>query len=289
MAPVLLNDPISSYAIRSNTAGNAGKVNSNRAQKVDNATKTDEAHKLLSRENTIEHKEDVFENLVSVSEDGDTVQVSEEGKELLEEEQFGQVELKNLEEEEKVDSESKEVIMERESRTKAIMEENLKEKRVAEERNSESAMKEVIQKQQETKERIKEQIKEVDEADEADEKEAAEERRASMEKESLVDIPVSTFARTESELQQLFLKGEISRDEMDRAIEAKEEIKDSRRDAEEKFSRESTVVIKMSQKQKNDETEIRQIYSPDASETIDAATRAGIMESLEDMSIAMFS
>ena len=160
-----------------------------------------------------------------------------------------------------------------------------------EKRNSESDIKEVLKEQQEAKERISEQIsKQIKIAEEDDAEKVSEDRRAVQEqRESLVDIPVSTMGRTESELQQLFLKGEISRNEMDRAIESREDMKDSMKAMDEKFSRESTVVIRMTEKQKNDENVIQQIYSPNASDTLDAATRAGVLESLEDMSIAMFS
>ncbi len=209
------------------------------AQGTDNSQTLDELKKT-------QDKVDPLENTVSVSEDGDTVQVSEQSKDKLEDDRFGKVTVKG-----------------------ALQEEEQKD-------NVTSA-----EEQEEVRKEIFDEI--MEEAEAAADKRAELTRNAVAEREGgTVERPISTMGRTSSQLQQMYREGDISKNDLDRALERREEQISALRESEEAFTEKTVGLDRLSKQQKADAKELEKLYAFDSSETIDASTRAEILRDLEN-------
>jgi len=233
------------------------------------AKKPVEAQKLTFETRVEEEPADKLENIVSVSEDGDTVQVSEKSMDRLEEDRFGKLTLKEFVEETVQDSFGKENEDAKEIRE--MMEE--------EAQKVKEMQQDFLKQQDAARNRIKEIMQEQIKADSSQKEEK---------QETVIDIPVSTMGRTVSELEQMFMRGDISRNEMDQAIGRQEQRREEFLQQEDRFTTETAGVVGLMVKQKNDAIEIKEIFGENGSDVIDAAARTEIMEALQTQTVDLF-
>ena len=119
----------------------------------------------------------------------------------------------------------------------------------------------------------------------SDEKKADKKAQQFDDEQELITQPVSTVGRTETQIMQMYQKGDISKNEYDRAIEIREDRKEEVRESDRQFTEDSAKVNTKMEQVKQDTSEIEELYDSDASRTIEAATRAEILSSLQDFAI----
>ncbi len=239
--------------------------NNNTINRIDTAKQAEKIRPLneerLPRSEEIKKKESEpnlsLENVVSVSEDGDTVQVTEESSERLEEDAFGRM----IEKEDVRESDNK--------------------PSPAEER-----LAKLEQEQAEAKAARRQQmIKEILTEDENEEQEKEVEEKEVEEKEVETDQINSFNGYTYAQLEKLVSEGRISRDDYEKEMDSRSEKIEELKENGKEFNRTMVKNIAEEEQGERDEKQIRQIFSPDASDTLTAETRADIIESLQDFNL----
>ena len=238
--------------------------------KVDHAKEAQEADKI---------RQDRLKDVISVSEDGDTVQATKDSRDRLAEDAFGKVEIKR----EPEDEEEKEAVGEvtdkamEESAETAI--EGTESKQAIEERNSR-----ILENDTKTEEAIDESVKEqlsgtsrTDFAIEEGNKRAEEEE----EEEEYNQKLASYTGISDQKLEQMYLQGEISRMDYDKEMEAREERREAENNENDQFSNEMTGMAVLEESGKRDLNQIETAFSPEANDNIEAADRMEIIESME--------
>ncbi|MBR6327006.1 MAG: hypothetical protein IKR61_09410 [Lachnospiraceae bacterium] len=213
-----------------------------------------------------------LENVVSVSEDGDTVQVSEEGNEKLEDEALGTVTVLNTQlaqdqEEAEEETQIQADLAEDKQSAARILEQQ---REAAAERKAQmEALRESEEKRAVANEESAQQVQQSEEAED----QAAQAQAAK----------VTTYAGiSESRLQQMVQQGEISRYKYDQEIEARESRVEAMRENDAQFSAQMTESAAREQENENDALELNAVFSEDSSDTLSQQARSEIMSALQD-------
>lgn len=272
----------------------------------DGAVKTKEAQ-AQEEEKRIEP---ALENLVAVSEDGDTVQATEEGMERLEEDAFGKVVAqKNDEtrgtvreqnittEEDREEDEENPVRNDVEERRKEALQAGGLKPGDETDPNRVDPTKERLEEQNDpnridpAKERIKEQndpnkpdpLKERIEA-EIKRKEKEEEREnIDTTKDNSYNPGVTSFkGYTDEQLEQLYIKGEISKNDYDKEMDARKEREEELEKAGSEFNKEFSAEIAAEEQGQLQAEELKNVFSPDSNDNLTPQTRDDILTKLQD-------
>ena len=196
----------------------------------------DAPEKISEKKTDNSEQQKKLEDVVSVSEDGDTVQVKEDSAERLEEDRFGHVDI--------VDQELAGVY-----------------NAPAETPNIE--------------------IK-------APEKPEVEEELPAIETGSGQGTQITSYAGyTDSQLEQMYLKGEISKNDYDKEIASREAREEALKDEDEETSELAGKIAGTENKEKEDAIELKKVFSEDASDTFTAAQRADTIDTLQNMALGI--
>lgn len=264
-------------------------------------------------------KEQELENLVSKSEDGDTLQVSEQGVSRLESE-MEKKELKTeLTEEEKEEKQAKgqPAPETRVERAADSLEQKLavigsagsgKEDQVRQEADRlkvemaaagqdntgagrEIRLEQQAQKMEEDAKEIAAMKAEIAGRLNADQREAAVDEKpergtGSGQEEKRVDINVSSYTGiSNSQLKQMYQKGEISKNDYDKEMEKREEQLESMQQEDEEASKEMAGNVSAGNRVELDAQELKAAFSEDSSQTLDARQRVDIVDTLIGMGV----
>ncbi|MBR5422265.1 MAG: hypothetical protein IK115_14075 [Lachnospiraceae bacterium] len=116
------------------------------------------------------------------------------------------------------------------------------------------------------KERIEEEQKEKEEKEEEEEEQQQ----------------ITSFAGyTDAQLKQLYVKGDISKQDYDKEIESREEERTQQGEKAEAFQKEEAQNIADMNENERDEQKMKNLGSPDSSDAPDAMMRARILQSLD--------
>ncbi|MCR5627149.1 MAG: hypothetical protein K6F99_07515 [Lachnospiraceae bacterium] len=195
-----------------------------------------------------------LKNVVSVSKDGDTVQVSEEATEKIEEESIGTVTSKKEETatEKRLEDQKEEAIEKAEERRQ------LEEIRLEQERTSP------------TKERLEA------------EKEDQDKLRLDAAEHSTASQGITSFSGyTNTQLHQLYLKGDISKQQYDSEVAAREERTEELQEENSELAEKGATLVRASQTNEQDEIQLENIFSEDANDNIEARDRAETIMTLQ--------
>jgi len=261
--------------------------------------------------------EPALENLVAVSEDGDTVQATEEGMERLEEDAFGKVVAQKSDEtrgtvqeqnitteEDREEDEENPVRNDVEERRKEALQAAGLTAGDEDDPNKIDPTKERLEEQTDpnridpAKERIKEQtdpnkpdpLKERLEA-EIKRKEKEEERKEEREnidttKDNSYNPGVSSFkGYTDEQLEQLYIKGEISKNDYDKEMDARKEREEELENASSEFNKEFSAEIAAEEQGQLQAEELKNVFSPDSNDNLTPQTRDDILTKLQDFSL----
>ncbi|MCR5250446.1 MAG: hypothetical protein K6E50_07570 [Lachnospiraceae bacterium] len=218
------------------------------------AAETTQKQREESKEASEKRKE--LQDVIATSRDGDTVQARKEALEQLkEDDEVGRVV-------------SKDSLLAAKEMTPAEQEkaaEEAAEKRAAEREAQEA-------KAEAEREARQERFSPAAERMEQREEDAEEEEKAQ----------ISSFnGYTDAQLKQLYIKGDISKQDYDKEIESRESSKEEQRADEAAFQKESAKGVgKMKENERDAET-MRNIESPDSADAPDAMMRAQIMMTLD--------
>ncbi|MCR4909574.1 MAG: hypothetical protein K5985_12160 [Lachnospiraceae bacterium] len=205
----------------------------------------------VAREEKREAEE--LDDVVSVSKDGDTVQVKPESAQKLEDDAFGtMIRLSDDDEEEKAETEQQ--VKENEKRREEI-EEAVERNREAAERRAENAEKQ---------------------AGEAEEDQ----------EELLGNNNITSYAGyTDSQLETMYLKGDISKIDYDKEMTAREERREAETTNTAEFNQTMTANALQERKVEISEESLKLAFAPTANnETIRPEDRVDIVEKLQDVS-----
>ncbi len=196
-----------------------------------------------------EKEAEQLEDVVSISKDGDTVQVKPESAQKLEDDAFGTV-IRRSDEEEK--EENAQLIKESEKRREEI-EEAIEKNREAAERRAENA-----------------------------EKQSAE---AEEDQQALTGNITSFAGYTDSQLETMYLKGDISKIDYDKEMSSREEKREAETANTAEFNQTMTENgLERTKVEINEET-LAQAFAPGANnDTIRPEDRVDIVEKLQDVS-----
>ena len=222
-----------------------------------------------------------YENIVSVSEDGDTVQASPESMQELEDEAFGTVVERTPVNEEEEEEEN--AVNAEEENQPARTEEN-----------DENAYDPIEVQQEEARRRA-----------EIREERAMEERRAELEAEAAQNAPVRVQAEneereamegsritsfngyTDTQLRSLYLSGEITRADYDAEMQNREEANSEEiaevQSENQQFSRDMSTYAGLENQSANDAVQLEEAYSPTANDNIRAADRIDMIAQAQNL------
>jgi len=185
-----------------------------------------------------------LENVVAVSEDGDTVQVSEEGNEKLEDQARGSV--KRLDQQE-------------EPQAAQVLEEQARAAR---------EMREAIQAAREARAQSREESRE-----QAGEEQAREEETRE----------ITSFAGyTNTQLERLYRDGAISRHDYEQEMEAREDDQAATMEEGRELDRQMGQIASARQQVQADEETVETLASGESSDSIDVQIRAQMLANLQD-------
>ena len=228
-------------------------------------------------------QEKELENVVSRSKDGDTVQVSESSVEKLSEDAFGRMDIIGRSSEaDKAEAEN--AAAER----PAAEAENTEVERPAADAGAENVVA-LEEEGRNADEKVipnitasavapadKPQIERPDE----DEEEKEEAVKAIEEEDEKPKI-TSFAGYTEDQLRQLYQRGEISRQDYEKQVKLKEELKEEASGDTGEVNRMMNGVLGLSNEGDKDRTELKALFSEDSSDKIPAAERIAFMDAVE--------
>ncbi len=290
------------------------KVNRNPIQVNNNNTiktpaQTQGPEKTAVQKPEVENKpreqriEEALENVVSVSKDGDTVQVTDESNERLEEDAFGKMAVRSENNNIAQDDDAAETGTVPNDRTEINTEavntkddnrtkedpadttkpdpakERLKE---AADPNKPDPAKERLQAQRESDERRKEIIKDMVKS--ADDDERADERAQAKEEQQMQNI-TSFTGYTDQQLQQMVREGQITQNDYDREMEARSEKTQAAIDNNNEFAKDMATNIAEEELTQRQAAELQTVFSEDSADVPDAETRADILDKLQDFTL----
>ena len=269
------------------------------SQGVDKAApkKTEEGSK------PVERTEETLENVVSVSKDGDTVQVTEESNERLEEDAFGKMAVRgensnvSRDDEKEADAvkngrdeiktEAQKAVEDKKAQEKPAEEKKVSPTRdrleKAADKTKPDPAKERLQAQKESEERRKEIIKNMIKSDAAKDRtdERVEEKKEQQELQNITSFE----GYTDQQLQQMVRKGQISQNDYNKEMEARSERTEAAIDNSNRFSRQMAVNAAEEELTTRQGRELEMVFDEDSADVPDAATRADILDKLQDFSL----
>ena len=210
-------------------------IETGRVQNV-RTTSPDPAEKVSETQKDQKDQQKELEDVVSVSKDGDTVQVREDSAELLEDEKFGKVDV--------LDQELAGVYNAREETP-----------------NIEIKQPEPV----ETEEKVSE-----------------------IDTESGQGTQINSYAGyTDSQLEQMYLKGEISKNDYDKEIAARKAREEEMKTEDSEDSKLAGKLAGAENKEDEDSIEMKKVFSEDASDTFSAKQRADVIDTLQNMALGI--
>ena len=224
-----------------------------------------------------------YENVVSVSQDGDTVQASPESMQELEDEAFGTVVERTPVNEEDDENEANEVRAEEQNEQTARAEEN--------DENAYDPV-EVQQEEARRREEIREALEEAERqaeiAAEAAQEAPVRVEAENNEREELQGPQITSFdGYSDSQLRSLYLSGEITRADYDAEMQNREEVKGEElsetQSENQQFSREMNAYAGLEQQNAVDRVEINEAFSPEANDAIRAADRVEMISQAQNL------
>lgn len=101
------------------------------------------------------------------------------------------------------------------------------------------------------------------------------------------DVPqVSSYAGySDSQLEQLYLKGDISKFDYDQEMEAREEERKAQQEKDTGFSTDMTEHVQQQEQAEQDAASIQSAFSPDASKVLEATDRVNIVATLQNIGL----
>ncbi len=200
------------------------------------ATAPESPQKAAEKKPVEKEEKEPLKDVVSVSEDGDTVQVVRESEEKLEDELFGRVDV--------LDQELSGVY------------------------NAEKEITNI-------------EIKDPDEEEEED-------KALKIEEEPVEEKEIQSYAGyTDQQLEQMYLKGEISKQDYDSEMELRESREAEAVEEDEENARLAGKMAATENMGKQDEIELKKVFSEDASDTFKAGDRAEIIDTLENLALGI--
>lgn len=287
MADIKIN-PIAERNIIQNPAAdvrNAGNAQRSQvtADKSESAAKV-QADKELQK--AAERPE--LEDVIAVSKDGDTVQASETSKERLEEDAFGHVEVKqdNTETGERTEeaiAESAQTAVEGTESQQAIKEaiQNM----VVDGTRTEEAIEESTERAVTGTSRTEEAIELGNEraAEEEEEEDYIQETQTQKHEDQITTYTGISDMR----LEQMYLQGEISQNDYNREMEAREDEREAEQTNAGDFSTQMTGAAALEESGERDLDQIENVFSDEANDNIAAIDRMQIIQSLDAATTAM--
>ena len=224
-----------------------------------------------------------YENIVSVSADGDTVQASPESMQELEDEAFGTVVERTPVNEENEENEANAVRAEEQNEQAARTEENDEHAYDPVEVQQEEA-----RRRAEMREELREEERQAEIAAEAAQEAPVRVEAENNEREALQGSQITSFdGYTDSQLRSLYLSGEITRADYDAEMQNREEAATSQledvQSGNEQFSREMGTYAGLEQQNAVDRIQIEEAFSPEANDAIRAADRVEMMTQAQNL------
>ncbi len=264
-------------AVRPQQTRTAGVQGADSAQGVGSTQGAREAQE--ARQERIREQ---LEDVIAVSKDGDTVQATDESRERLAEDAFGHMEVRQGQETENgnqnqtVTGEVTEEAIE--ERTQTAIEGSETQQAIAESVNdrlvngsrSEEAIAESIDRTLNGTSRTEEAI------------EAGNERAEQEEAEREYNEKLASYQGiSDMMLEQMYIKGEISKTDYDKEMESREEIREAEGIDNAQFSNEMTGAAVLQESGQRDLQEIETAFSPEANDNLSGEQRMEILETLE--------
>ncbi|MBR5377162.1 MAG: hypothetical protein IK139_07765 [Lachnospiraceae bacterium] len=269
----------------------------------------------IARTKPREDIEETLDNIVSVSKDGDTVQVTEEGTERLEEDAFGKMAVKNEDNgttqddaaagtdtartgRVEITTEAVSATVDNRAQENAAQADKAQENTAQEntvsptrERLEETAdptkpdpAKERLEAQRESDERRKEIIKDMVKSNEDDAR--ADERAKTRETQEQVQQNITTLTGyTDQQLQQMVREGQISQNDYNNEMDARSEKIQASKDNNNEFAREMAINIAEEELTRRQAAEIQAVYAETSASVPDAETRADILDRLQNFTL----
>ena len=246
----------------------------------------------------LEDIEERLEDVVSVSKDGDTVQVTEESNERLEEDAFGKVAVRNenepsddrtgtvREETENIETvrEVENTREEDDARNEAVDRNPTRERlEEAADQTKPDAAKERLEAQKESDARRKEIIKDMIKSDDND-KRADEINDEKKEEHARQNITTYT-GYTDEQLQRMVREGQISQNDYNKEMDARKDRTEAAIENNNEFARDMAVNIAEEELNTRQGEELRTVFSEDSNDVPDAETRAEVLDKLQDFTL----
>ncbi|MBQ7464272.1 MAG: hypothetical protein IJS86_05380 [Lachnospiraceae bacterium] len=246
----------------------------------------------------LEDIEERLEDVVSVSKDGDTVQVTEESNERLEEDAFGKVAVRNenepsddrtgtvREETENIETvrEVENTREEDDARNEAVDRNPTRERlEEAADQTKPDAAKERLEAQKESDARRKEIIKDMIKSDDND-KRADEINDEKKEEQARQNITTYT-GYTDEQLQRMVREGQISQNDYNKEMDARKDRTEAAIENNNEFARDMAVNIAEEELNTRQGEELRTVFSEDSNDVPDAETRAEVLDKLQDFTL----
>ena len=211
-------------------------------------------------------QEKELENVVSKSKDGDTVQVSESSAEKLSEDAFGRMDIIGRSDGDDKAAIDRNVIDQGAANAVAMEEEG----RNADEKVIPNITASAVAPAD------KPELKKPDEDDEK-----KEEAVKAIEEEGEKPKVTSFAGYTEDQLRQMYQKGEISRQDYEKQVKLKEQLKEEASGDTGEVNKMMKGVLGLSNEGDKDETELKALFSEDSSDKIPTAERIAFMDAVE--------
>lgn len=254
-----VNNPVTPAKV--NNPSNIKAIDTPEIQQKDRVKDSIEDSKA-SEERRERIREELLENVVSVSEDGDTVQVSDDGADKLED-VFNQTDIYEEEtptNEFKPDSYYVEM-------TKAASEEKkldaIEDDRITEVFNNQDPNLESAQ---------------IDDSNDIELNPTLNSDDTDNTKTNIT----SYNGYTDTQLEQMYLKGEISKYDYDQEMDAREAEREDQQDNNEDASKQVMATVNGMERVSQDASQIKQAFAEDTVTTPDAAQRVEILSTLQD-------
>ena len=246
----------------------------------------------------LEDIEERLEDVVSVSKDGDTVQVTEESNERLEEDAFGKVAVRNenepsddrtgtvREETENIETvRGAENTREEDDARNEAVDRNPTRQRLQEaaDQTKPDAAKERIEAQKESDARRKEIIRDMVKSDDND-KRADEINDEKKEEQARQNITTYT-GYTDEQLQRMVREGQISQNDYNKEMDARKDRTEAAIENNNEFARDMAVNISEEELTTRQGEELRTVFSEDSNDVPDAETRAEVLDKLQDFTL----
>lgn len=218
-----------------------------------------ETKNLNRGQKSLKAREERLENQVAISEDGDTLQISEDANlRLKQKTEAEKLEKSFLEKDSEIGKLQKEEFQKKELRLKKIKEELKETERKRELQEEESKMRLI---QEERRELLQKEM--------------------SMEKEEVVKTEDSFAGKSDSDLAKMYLRGDITKAEYDSVIDKRESEREAIREKERVLGKEMIKGAIETEEMKRFELELERAFSTNASDRFKPTDRLAAIEAAE--------